>query len=126
MSFDFCAFLRKLDPSVEYEFQSLSGGLINLTQRATKTSHSDAGKFPAQASLVLKYAPPFIAAIGEEAPFSQKRQVLKPLTVKSCLELSVEGYRSACNRSVHTPKRASLGARTVGLNFGPVGAPLRR
>ncbi|PVI03062.1 hypothetical protein DM02DRAFT_652862 [Periconia macrospinosa] len=74
MSFDFCAFLCKLDPFVEYEFQSLSGGLINITVRATKTSHSDAGKFSGQGSLILKYAPPFIAAIGEEAPFSQTRQ----------------------------------------------------
>ena len=89
MSFEFCAFLRELDPSSEYDFQSLSGGLVNLTQRATKTSPLGAGKFPNQASLILKYAPPFIAALGEEAPFSQKRQVWKPSIVKSCPDLSV-------------------------------------
>ena len=90
MPFDFSSFLHKLDPSTEYEFQSLSGGLVNLTQRATKTSPLGAGKFPAQASLILKYAPPFIAALGEEAPFSQKRQVWNPLTVESCRELNVK------------------------------------
>jgi hypothetical protein len=69
----FESFLSKIDPSQKYEFQFLTGGLVNLTVRATKVSPSG-GIFPERKTLILKYAPPFIAALGESAPFSQDRQ----------------------------------------------------
>lgn len=75
MSFDFKAFLSKIDPSQDYEFQSVTGGLVNLTGRARKILPSGGGTFPQHDTLILKYAPPFVAALGEEAPFSQARQV---------------------------------------------------
>jgi hypothetical protein len=75
MSFDFRAFLSKIDASQTYECQSLTGGLVNLTVRARKTSSSGGGIFPTHDTLILKYAPPFVATVGEEAPFSQDRQV---------------------------------------------------
>jgi hypothetical protein len=74
MLFDFKSFLSKIDPSQKYEFQSLTGGLVNLTVRATKVSPFG-GIFPKRNTLILKYAPPFVAALGESAPFSQDRQV---------------------------------------------------
>ena len=80
MSFDFHAWMKKLDPFVEYEFRPLSGGLVNVIQRAKKTSAPGTGKFPSHASLILKYAPSFVAAVGEGLPFSQKRQVLENLS----------------------------------------------
>lgn len=79
MAPDFQVFLKRLDPSVEYDFRPISGGLVNITQRAKKTSASGTGRFPVHSSLILKHASPFIAALGEGAPFSQKRQVWKTL-----------------------------------------------
>jgi len=78
MLFYFEPFLSKIDPFQKYEFQTLTGGLVNLTVRATKVSPSG-GIFPKQNTLILKYAPPFVAVLGESAPFSQDRQVRKPL-----------------------------------------------
>ncbi len=85
MAFNFAAFLARIDPLQTYSFEPLTGGLVILTQRVTKTARlasSDTGTdsgsrgaFPTHSSLILKYAPPFIAAIGETAPFSQDRQV---------------------------------------------------
>jgi hypothetical protein len=74
MLFNFESFLSKIDPFQKYEFQSLTGGLVNLTVRATKVSHPG-GIFPKHNTLVLKYAPPFVATLGESAPFSRDRQV---------------------------------------------------
>lgn len=79
MLFDFNAFLAKLDPFSAYEINKLTGGLINLTVRAVKTNSIDHGAFPGKASLILKFAPPFVAAVGPDAPFSQKRQVNETL-----------------------------------------------
>ncbi|KAF8847051.1 hypothetical protein BDZ45DRAFT_733845 [Acephala macrosclerotiorum] len=76
MLFDFEPFLSKIDPSQKYEFQSLTGGLVNLTVRATKVSPSG-GIFPKHDTLILKYAPPFVATLGESAPFSQDRQLIE-------------------------------------------------
>jgi hypothetical protein len=75
MLFDFEPFLSAIDPLQRYEIQPLTGGLVNVTVRATKVSGHSSGLFPAHGSLILKYAPPFVAAIGESAPFSQDRQV---------------------------------------------------
>lgn len=48
-----------------------------MTVRATRTScaHIDIGSFPGHKSIILKYAPAFIAKDGEGAPFSTFRQV---------------------------------------------------
>ena len=76
MQFGFEPFLSKIDPSQKYEIQPLTGGLVNVTVRATNVSGHSSGFFPKHGSLILKYAPPFVAALGESAPFSQGRQVL--------------------------------------------------
>lgn len=75
--FDFKEYLSGIDPIHSYTIIPLTGGLVNITARAIKTpsSHINAGKFPAHQSIVLKYAPPYIAMRGEDAPFSQFRQV---------------------------------------------------
>jgi hypothetical protein len=75
MSYDFKAFLSSIDPSQTYECQLLTGGLVNITVRATKTSPPAQGTFPDYETMVLKYAPPYVAALGEATPFSQDRQV---------------------------------------------------
>lgn len=76
--FDFTFFLSSVDPSQQYTIQSLTGGIINVTVRATKLPASNGanrGRFPDQDTLILKYAPPLIAGVGEAAPFSIYRQV---------------------------------------------------
>jgi hypothetical protein len=78
MLFAFKAFLANIDPVQKYEVQALTGGLVNVTVRATKPlgfGESASSLFPTHNSLILKYAPPFVATIGESAPFSQDRQV---------------------------------------------------
>jgi hypothetical protein len=75
--FDFTKFLHDLDPCQSYRVEKLTGGHVNLTVRATKQNVESvhAGPFAGHKSLVLKYAPPYIADVGETAPFSQDRQV---------------------------------------------------
>jgi len=74
MSFDFKQYLASLypDKASSWEVEILAGGLVDLTVRARRTPE------PAEngcASLILKYAPPYVDALGTDAPFSQERQV---------------------------------------------------
>ena len=85
VAFDFSAYLAKLDPLTDYKIETLTGGLINLTVRAIRVGHRgadsdtiperDHGPFHGHDSLILKYAPPFVAAVGDTAPLSPFRQV---------------------------------------------------
>lgn len=76
--FDFKAYLASLCPGEEFSIAVLTGGLVNVTVRATRTSPALETAYPKlrnESSFILKYAPAFIAAMGESAPFSQFRQV---------------------------------------------------
>lgn len=77
MLFDFASYLLRLDPSQSYTVTQLTGGVVNITVRAIKSpaTHANAGRFPDHRTIILKYAPPYIAGVGETAPFSQIRQV---------------------------------------------------
>ena len=58
----------------KWEVIKLNGGLINVTVRVIPPCGDDeVGRSPR--SVVIKYAPPFVAAIGEGAPFGTFRQV---------------------------------------------------
>lgn len=57
--------MQSFGPEGTYTVIRLSGGLINETVRA----------FCHHESFILKYAPPYIAAVGPSAPFGQERQV---------------------------------------------------
>lgn len=83
MGFDFEPYLSAFFPGGTYKTEPLSGGLVNFTVRASRTippinrgdgDNDDSDQDPPM-TLVLKYAPPYVAAVGEEAPFSQDRQV---------------------------------------------------
>jgi len=76
-TFNFKKYLSNIDPENDYTIHALSGGRVNLTVRAIKApcTDIDAGRFPGHESIVLKYAPAFIAKDGEAAPFSTFRQV---------------------------------------------------
>jgi hypothetical protein len=89
MTFDFTPHLTTLYPSTTYTTTPLSGGLVNFTVRAhrtspppsTSTSISPQPETPT--SLILKHAPPYIATVGAQAPFSPSRQT----TEATCLRL---------------------------------------
>lgn len=55
----------------KWEVMKLSGGLINVTVRAVRRC----GDRKSWRSVIIKYAPPFMAAIGEGAPCGTFRQV---------------------------------------------------
>ncbi|DAA79707.1 TPA_exp: Uncharacterized protein A8136_0480 [Trichophyton benhamiae CBS 112371] len=82
MSFDFDSYFMQLDPLNSWTVKRLTGGLVNLTVRATKNKYagrenetaSQPGQLEGCQSLILKYAPPFVASVGEAAPFDQIRQ----------------------------------------------------
>jgi hypothetical protein len=76
-TFDFEKYLSNIDPKSKYTICALSGGRVNLTVRAIKAPRVDinAGRFPGHETIVLKYAPAFIAKDGQGAPFSTFRQV---------------------------------------------------
>ena len=76
----FSNYLSTLYHGDAFDIQVLSGGLVNHTVRATRketpsrtATDSDSSNLPS--TVIVKYAPPFVARIGPEAPFSQDRQV---------------------------------------------------
>ena len=74
--FDFVTFLKSRYPGTTYSTERLTGGLVNETVRATRISQGDVAN---PASIVLKYAPPFVAGRGPHVPFGQERQVVEVL-----------------------------------------------
>jgi len=68
-----------LCPGEQFSISVLTGGLVNVTVRATRTSpalETSLESIRNKPSFILKYAPGYIAAIGDSAPFSQFRQVV--------------------------------------------------
>ncbi|KIW85289.1 hypothetical protein Z517_00679 [Fonsecaea pedrosoi CBS 271.37] len=153
MDFDFAAYLRRLDPTYIYRVGRLSGGVVNVTVRASKdrllavdVADADAdtataaiaaaasqtslrasdstktilrdentetvteldyrrGCFPEHRSLILKYAPPYIAGVGESAPMSQGRQEIEAASLALFLSASSPDGSSALSP---TPSRGVL------------------
>ncbi|KAG8747909.1 hypothetical protein FRC10_010528 [Ceratobasidium sp. 414] len=109
LSFDFAPIFASLDPYHTYTATPLSGGLINLTSRITISPNSGTEEHecpfgPVPISVVAKYAPPYIAAIGESAPFSQFRQVIEARALQLLSRPSAHAYiHSNHNHNVSTP-----------------------
>ena len=57
-----------------WEVTKLSGGYINITVRASPR-RGDETLASNPRSVVIKYAPPYVAVVGEDAPFGTFRQV---------------------------------------------------
>jgi len=73
MLFDFDTYLSTPKQVTYYAVETLTGGVVNVTVRASKKNgpkRGGGGLFPNDGSMVLKYiyAPPHVAAAGEEAP----------------------------------------------------------
>ncbi|KAF3940444.1 hypothetical protein ABW19_dt0204749 [Dactylella cylindrospora] len=83
-TFDFTSFLSSLDPENTYTITHLTGGLVNLTVRATRHPKptdeeqrriEETTIFKDHNTIILKYAPPFVAKVGEDAKFPWERQL---------------------------------------------------
>lgn len=92
MTFDFKSYLEQLDPSYTYQVEQLTGGVINVTVRASKVALTatgatavespsacnsldvHAGRFPGYKSLILKHATSQVADMGGAAHIPQTRQ----------------------------------------------------
>jgi len=63
------------DVDDRWEVTRLIGGSINVTVRVTPPRRGGDKLARNARSVVMKYAPPYVAAIGEGAPFGTLRQV---------------------------------------------------
>jgi 5-methylthioribose kinase len=77
--FNFDSWAKHKDPGHRWRFEPLSGGLVNVVVRAThvESTSEHLSVFHPYETVILKYAPPFIASIGPAAPFSEFRQVIE-------------------------------------------------
>ncbi|KAG8694477.1 hypothetical protein FRC09_009825 [Ceratobasidium sp. 395] len=109
LSFDFVPILTALDPHHTYTTTPLAGGLVNLTSRIIITPKPDSEQHAclfrqASGSVVAKYAPPYIAAVGESAPFSQFRQVIEARALHLLSHPSTRAYtHNGLSHNVSTP-----------------------
>ena len=121
--FDFAVYLQRVYPHHRYHVQPLAGGLVNYTVRARREAANE-GLEPSEdhdeapSVMVLKQAPPFVAALGAEAPFSQQRQVsiYRPFACVSAGQLPADRksgmsswsrLRSSANSGATGPLRIS-------------------
>jgi hypothetical protein len=84
MSFPFSEFLSTFYRLQAFDITPCTGGIVNVTVRARKIPPNPQGApgvdqyFDGHRSVILKYAPPYVAGVGEGAPMDQKRQVRRP------------------------------------------------
>ena len=71
---DYQAYLASVYRNTTWTLSALSGGMVNTTMRATRTSQN-AGPDDAPLSLILKHARPYVQSAGPEFAFSIQRQV---------------------------------------------------
>ncbi|CAE6522207.1 unnamed protein product [Rhizoctonia solani] len=99
LTHDFTPALTAVDSYHEYSASPLSGGLVNLTVRVNISDAKGDHECPFgdARSVVAKYAPAFIASIGESAPFSQYRQVIEARALALLSQPSVSAYIESSN-----------------------------
>ena len=85
----------------EWEVTKLSGGLVNVVVRVTpRCGGGELGRNPRSA--IIKHVPPFVAGMGEDAPFGTFRQVRNVLHFPSR-----HRYQRAGNGSSFRPSPTS-------------------
>ncbi|KAJ1311000.1 hypothetical protein OPQ81_009507 [Rhizoctonia solani] len=99
LTHDFTPALAAIDPYHRYSTSSLSGGLVNFTVRVSISDATEEHKCPfgGARSAVAKYAPAFVASMGESAPFSQYRQVIEARALALLSQPSVSAYIESSN-----------------------------
>ncbi|KAF8609508.1 hypothetical protein BDV93DRAFT_540783 [Ceratobasidium sp. AG-I] len=110
LDFDFTSILATLDPYHVYSASKLSGGFVNLTARITiawKELDSVVEEHECilggASSVVAKYAPPYVAALGEDAPFSQYRQIIEGRALELLSDSNNRAYIHTLHHRVTTP-----------------------
>jgi hypothetical protein len=84
------AYLESVFPNTTWELERLTGGLVNATSRATRTSGTCVYN-----SLIIKHARPYIECAGPEWGFSTERQVAQRLfVIDSCADILLIDGRS--------------------------------
>ncbi|KAJ1311001.1 hypothetical protein OPQ81_009508 [Rhizoctonia solani] len=99
LTHNFIPTLAAIDPYHQYSTSSLSGGLVNFTVRVSISDATEEHQclFGDARSAVAKYAPAFVANIGESAPFSQYRQVIEARALALISQPSVSAYIESSN-----------------------------
>ncbi|KAG8736503.1 hypothetical protein FRC11_002606, partial [Ceratobasidium sp. 423] len=99
LTHDFTPALAAFDSYHEYSASLLSGGLVNFTARVNISDAKGEHECPFRdlRSVVAKYAPAFVASIGESAPFSQYRQVIEARALALLSQPSVSAYIESSN-----------------------------
>ncbi|CAE6539382.1 unnamed protein product [Rhizoctonia solani] len=100
LTYDFTPALATFDPYHQYSTSPLSGGMVNITVRVNISDPTQEHECPFEGawSVVAKYAPAFVASVGESAPFSQYRQVIEARALALLSQPSVNAYiQSSCN-----------------------------
>ncbi|KAH7344553.1 kinase-like domain-containing protein [Rhizoctonia solani] len=94
LTHDFVPALTALDPYHQYSTSPLSGGMINFTVRVHISDETEEHECPFgdARSVVAKYAPAFVASIGESAPFSQYRQVIEAHALDLLSQPTISAY----------------------------------
>lgn len=101
---DYPAYLASLYPNTTWEINRLTGGLVNSTVRATKTSGT-----AEYDSLILKHARPYIEIAGPDWQFSTERQVrLRPVIRPLEMETIDRHDTNANKRILQTVEAAVL------------------
>ncbi|KAL5640886.1 hypothetical protein ACGC1H_001386 [Rhizoctonia solani] len=99
LTHDFTPALAALDPYHQYSTSPLSGGLINFTVRVNISAATEEHECPFgdARSVIAKYAPAFIASMGESTPFSQYRQVIEARALALLSQPSISAYIQSSN-----------------------------
>ena len=118
----FITFLHDIDPLSTYTITQLSGGLVNFTVRATKTSDLHAGFFAGHRTVVIKHALPFVASIGEGAPLSPFRQVVEKRALSLLKAASIDQKKRVAIPLVlhHDDQRHMLVITDLGDNLSTI------
>lgn len=94
MSFDFQDYLARHNPEHTYLISELVGGFVNVTVRAICTDCVQESPTRSENdTMVLKYAPPYVAGRGEGAPMTQWRQTVEARALELVHRLPLECYK---------------------------------
>ena len=110
MTFNFSAYLSKIDPTQTYAIKQLTGGVVNLTVRATKNPSTASSQ--GTISFTCIPSPETSAAVcrrcwRECANVSVSPGLYTLYIIQPCmLTLPTEDNRSACTIAVRTPEQA--------------------
>ncbi len=92
VSFDFRGYLARHNAGHKYQITKLTGGFVNVTVRATRTNGvSKSDDVSGNETMILKYAPPYVAGRGPDAPMTQWRQTVEARALEMVHQILASG-----------------------------------